>query len=166
MDNSLIELGQIVSTHGIQGELKILPWADGPEFLLNFKTFYINGKPYAVASSRTQKTCVLAKLEGIDTPEAATLLRGRTVCGDRNEVQLPKGTVYIKDLIGCAAIDEDGNEIGKVRDVLCMPSSDVYVIKGKHEYMIPAVKEFVKEINVEERFVRIHLIEGFETDEN
>ena len=166
MEQKFLEAGEIVSTHGIQGEVKILPWADGPEFLLDFKTFYLDGKPYAVRSARVHKTCVLAKLEGVDTPEQATLRRGRKVCIDRSNVQLPAGTVFIADLIGCRVLDDNGTEIGKIKDVLTMPSSDVYVIQGEHQYMIPSVKEFVKEINVAEGFVRVHLIEGMATDEN
>lgn len=166
MEKQFLEAGEIVSTHGIQGEVKILPWADSPEFLLKFKTLYLNEKPYEVVSSRVHKTCVLAKLKGIDTPEAATLLRGQRVCIDRSNVKLPKGTVFIADLLGCRVLDEDGKEIGIIKDVLTMPSSDVYVIKGEKNYMIPSVKEFVKEINVEEGFVRVHLIEGMETDAN
>lgn len=161
-----LEAGEIVSTHGIQGEVKILPWADGPEFLLDFDTYYISGKPHSVTASRVHKNCVLAKLEGIDTPEQATLLRGKRVSIDRSGVCLPEGTVFIADLLGCRVLDEDGSEIGLIKDVLTMPSSDVYVIEGEHSYMIPAVKEFVKEINVAERFVRVRLIEGMATDEN
>ena len=166
MDKRFLEAGEVVGTHGIQGEVKILPWADGPEFLLGFKTLYLNGKPYAVRSSRVHKTCVLAKLEGIDTPEQATLLRKQVVTVDRTGVKLPDGAVFIADLIGCRALDDDGNEFGKITDVLTMPSSDVYVIKGEKTYMIPAVKAFVREINVAEGFVRVHLIEGMATDEN
>lgn len=166
MEKQFLETGEVVSTHGIQGEIKILPWADSPEFLLDFKTLYLNGKPYSVLSSRVHKTCVLAKLQGIDTPEQATLLRGQVVSVDRSGLSLPEGTVFIADLIGCRVIDEEENEIGKVKDVLTMPSSDVYVIEGKKKYMIPAVKEFVREINVAEGFVRVHLIEGMATDEN
>ena len=166
MELQLLETGEIVSTHGIQGEVKILPWADGPEFLLDFDTFYLKGKPYEVLSSRVHKTCVLAKLKGIDTPEQATLLRGQVVSIDKNAVKLPAGTVFIADLIGCRALDDEGKEIGKIKDVLTMPSSDVYVIEGEHKYMIPSVKEFVKEINVAEGYIRVHLIEGMATDEN
>lgn len=166
MEKQFLETGEVVSTHGIQGEIKILPWADSPEFLLDFKTLYLNGKPYSVLSSRVHKTCVLAKLQGIDTPEQATLLRGQVVSVDRSGLSLPEGTVFIADLIGCRVIDEEENEIGKVKDVLTMPSSDVYVIEGKKKYMIPAVKEFVREINVAEGFVRVRLIEGMATDEN
>lgn len=166
MEQKFLEAGEVVSTHGIQGEIKILPWADAPEFLLQFDTFYLNGKSYEVVSSRVHKTCVLAKLKGVDTPEAATLLRAQRVSIDRESVRLPQGTVFIADLIGCAVLDDDGNEIGKIKDVLTMPSSDVYVIQGARSYMIPAVKEFVREIDVENRRVRVHLIEGMATDEN
>jgi 16S rRNA processing protein RimM len=164
MEKQFLEAGEIVSTHGIQGEVKILPWADSPEFLLSFRTLYLNGQPYTVQSSRVHKTCVLAKLQGVDNPEDATLLRGKVVSIDRSQVKLPKGTVFIADLIGCRVLDDAGAEIGKIKDVLTMPSSDVYVIHGEKDYMIPAVKEFVKEICVEEGFVRVHLIEGMETD--
>lgn len=166
MDKQFLETGEIVSTHGIQGEVKILPWADSPEFLLKFKTLYLDGKAYEVQSSRVHKTCVLAKLKGINTPEAATLLRGQVVTIDRSGLTLPKGTVFIADLIGCRVLDDNGTEIGKIKDVLTMPSSDVYVIEGEHKYMIPSVKEFVKEINVDEGFVRVHLIEGMAVDAN
>ena len=161
-----IETGEVVSTHGIQGEVKILPWADAPDFLLLFKTFYLNDVPYRVTAARVHKTCVLAKLSGVDTPEAASLLRGKTVSVDREGIRLPEGTVFIADLIGCRVLTEEGDEIGTIRDVLTMPSSDVYVIRGEKNYMIPAVKEFVREINVTERLVRVHLIEGMATDEN
>ena len=166
MEKQLLETGEIVSTHGIHGEVKILPWADTPDFLLQFETLYLNGKPYEVESSRVHKTCVLAKLRGIDTPEKAILLRGQTVSVDRAGLQLPEGTVFIADLIGCRVLDDDGAEIGKIMDVLTMPSSDVYVIEGEKRYMIPSVKEFIREINVAEGFVRVHLIEGMATDEN
>ena len=166
MDKRFLEAGEVVGTHGIQGEVKILPWADGPEFLLGFKTLYLNGKPYAVRSSRVHKTCVLAKLEGIDTPEQATLLRKQVVTVDRTGVKLPDGAVFIADLIGCRALDDDGSEFGKITDVLTMPSSDVYVVKGEKTYMIPAVKAFVREVNVAEGYVRVHLIEGMAIDEN
>lgn len=160
METQLLETGEIVSTHGIQGEVKILPWADGPDFLLDFDTFYLKGKPYEVLSSRVHKTCVLARLKGVDTPEQAALLRGQVVSIDRSQVSLPQGRVFIADLIGCRVLDEEDREIGKIQDVLTMPSSDVYVIQGEKRYMIPAVKEFVREINVQEGFVKVHLIEG------
>ena len=164
MQKQFLEAGEIVSTHGIQGEVKILPWADGPEFLLDFDTYYIKGKPQRVLSSRVHKTCVLAKLEGVETPEQASLLRGQVISIDRSSVSLPEGSVFIADLIGCKALDENDQELGTIRDVLTMPANDVYVVKGAKQYMIPAVKEFVREINVAAGYVRVHVIEGMATD--
>lgn len=159
-----LEAGEIVAAHGIQGEVKILPWADGPEFLLDFDTFYLGGKPVRVLSSRVHKTCVLARLAGVDTPEQAAALRGTVISVDRADTSLPEGTVFVADLIGCEALDEDGASLGKITQVLTLPANDVYVVKGARQYMIPAVKEFVREINVAEGYVRVHLIEGMATD--
>ena len=164
MEQQFLQAGEIVSTHGIQGEVKILPWADSPEFLLKFKTFYLSGKAYAVLSSRVHKTCVLAKLQGIDTPEAAVSLRGQTVYIDRSKVQLPKGTVFIADLLGCRVLDDEGAEIGTIKDVLQYPGNDVWIVRGKREYMIPSVAEFVKEVHIEEGYAVVQLIEGMAVD--
>ena len=109
---------------------------------------------------------VPVRVRGVDTPEQATLLRGQTVSIDRSGVCLPEGTVFIADLIGCRVVTEEGEEIGRIKDVLTMPSSDVYVIEGARSYMIPAVKEFVREIDTAAGVVRVHLIEGMATDEN
>lgn len=163
---TLLDTGEIVATHGIRGEIKILPWADSPDFLLEFSTFYIGGKPYRVEQARVQKTCVLAKLSGIDTVEQASALRGKPVQIEKEAAPLPEGAVFIADLIGCTAVDEDGIPFGEIRDVLTMPSSDVYVIRGEREYMVPAVKAFVKEIDLNARRVKIARIEGMATDEN
>lgn len=164
MERKILDAGQIVNCHGIQGEIKILPWADGPDFLLGFKTVYIGGKPFDVQRSRVQGNCVLMKLAGIDSIEQAMPLRNQVVRIDRTGVELEDGAVFIADLIGCRCLDDEGTEFGKIKDVLTTPANDVYVIEGAHSYMIPVVKEFVKEINVAEGYVRLHLIEGFQTD--
>ena len=165
MQKKFLEAGEIVGTHGIHGEVKILPWADSPDFLLNFDTYYIKGTPRRVLSARVHKTCVLAKLEGVETPEQASLLRRQVICIDREVISLPEGSVYIADLIDCRVLDEDGQELGTIYDVLSLPANDVYVVRGAgRQYMIPVVREFVREINVAEGYVRVHVIEGMATD--
>ncbi len=165
MQKKFLEAGEIVGTHGIHGEVKILPWADSPDFLLSFDTYYIKGTPRRVLSARVHKTCVLAKLEGVETPEQASLLRRQVICIDREVISLPEGSVYIADLIDCRVLDEDGQELGTIYDVLSLPANDVYVVRGaKRQYMIPVVREFVREINVAEGYVRVHVIEGMATD--
>ena len=81
-----LEAGQIVTTHGVHGEMKILPWADGPDFLLDFNRVRIDGKEYKVEMCRVQKTCNLMKLRGIDTMDSAQLLRGKIVEIYRDDV--------------------------------------------------------------------------------
>ena len=165
MRNRYLEAGEIVGTHGVRGEVKILPWADGPEFLTLFDVFYLDGTAYPVESCRVHKTMALARLQGVDTVEAAQALRGRVVRVDREGLELEEGTVFIADLMGLPVFAGD-EEIGKIADVLTMPGNDVYVVRGEHEYMIPAVGEFLEEVNVDEGFVRVKLIEGMRTDEN
>ena len=146
MKQLYLEAGQIVSTHGIRGEVKVLPWADGPEFLTLFDRVYLKGREYAVESARVQKTCVLLKLQGVDTVEAAQALRDTVVQVNREDVELEEGTYFIADLIGLRVLDGE-REVGAIREILTMPGNDVYVFQGEHTYMIPAVKEFLLETN-------------------
>lgn len=159
--NQYLEAGTIVSTHGVHGEVKILPWADGPEFLTLFDRVYLGGKEYAVTSSRVQKTCVLVKLQGVDTVEAAQALRNAVVWVNRADVELEEGTWFIADLVGLKVLCDD-RELGVVKEVLTLPGNDVFVVAGEKEYMIPHVREFVPEIDPEAGFIRVRLIEGME----
>ena len=161
----LLQTGKIVSTHGTRGEVKILPWADSPEFLLGFEQLYIDGEPYRVAHARVHGTCVLCQFSGIDDINAAMALRNKVVSIDRAEASLPDGAVFVADLIGLRVL-RGGREIGKIAEVLQPPANDVYVVRGEggREYMIPAVREFVEEVNVPAGFVRVRLIEGMATN--
>ena len=163
MRKQYLESGKIVSPHGLRGDVKILPWADDPEFLLLFDRVFIGRKEYAVEDSRVQKTCVLMKLEGIDDVDAAAKLRDQVISIDRDDVELEEGSLFIQDLLGLPVF-ADGVQIGKLVDIIQMPGNDVYQIKGEHEYMIPSVPEFVLERNIDEGFIRVKLIEGMQTD--
>ena len=165
MANQLLECGKIVNTHGIRGEVKIVPWCDSPEFLLQFDTLYLDGRPVNVLEARVHKGNVLARLEGVEDVNAAMVLKGRTVFIDRTGVELPEGRHFIADLIGLNVVDADSGEaLGVVADVLTPPAHEVYVVKGEHEYMIPAVDEFLAETNVEGGYIKVRLIEGMRTD--
>lgn len=164
MNKKMMEVGQIVNTHGIRGEIKIQPWCDSPEFLLDFDTYYIDSTPYRVTSSRVHKFCVLASLKGVDTVNAAMILKNKIISIDRSNVVLPEGKHFIADLIGLDIVDKaSGKTIGKLADVLSLPAQDVYVVRGEVEYMIPAVKEFVHETDLESGTITVTLIPGMET---
>ena len=158
-----LEAGEIVTTHGVRGEMKVLPWADGPDFLLDFRRVRIGEKEYVVEGCRIQKTCNLLKLKGIETVEEAQLLRGKTVEVYREDA--PKDMIFVAELLGMSVYADD-QEIGKVTDVLDYPGNKVYVVEGEHKYMIPAVKACVLSINIEEGTMQVKLIEGMRTDES
>lgn len=159
MRQKYLEAGEIVNTHGIKGEVKILPWCDGPEFLKAFKTLYIDGKSYKVEASRVHKTMLLCKLQGVDDVSVAQTYKGKTVKIDRDSAPIAEGRVFIADLIGLPVYAE-GEEIGKLTDVLTGPANDVYIVKGEKEYMIPAVSEFLEDVNVDGGYIKVKLLEG------
>ena len=163
MKEKLLPTGQIVNTHGLRGHVKVMPWADDPDDLLDFDRFFIDGKEYEVEHASRQKNMILLKLAGVDSIEDATLLRNKEIAISRDDIELEEGVVFIADLIGVPVL-ADGVEIGKITEVLTPPGNDVYVVKGQHEYMIPAVKEFIEELNPEAGFVKVRLIEGMQTD--
>ena len=156
----LQEIGKVAGTHGVRGELRVEPWCDSPAFLAGFTTVYLRGEARAVLSARQHKRFVLMKLDGVESVEAAQALRDSVLYIDRSGVALPEGRYFIKDLIGLAVFD-GGERIGTLYDVLTAPAHDVYVVRGGDgEHMIPAVPEFVKEIDLEQGIVRVALIEG------
>ena len=163
MKLQFLEAGEIVSTHGVRGEMKILPWTDGPDFLTEYDRVRINGRDYKVESCRVQKTCNLLKVAGIETMEEAQSLRGKTV--EIYRCDAPDDIIFAAELMG-VEVEANGEIIGKVSDVLDYPGNKVYVVKGAHEYMIPAVKEFVKSISLDENRRVVELIEGMRTDES
>lgn len=158
-----LEAGEIVTTHGVRGEMKVLPWADSPEFLMDFNRVRIGNTDYKVESCRVQKTCNLLKLMGIDTVEDAQLLRGKTVQVYREDAD--PDAIFVAELIGVEVV-ADGVQIGTIVDVLDYPGNKVYVVRGEHEYMIPAVKHFVLSTDMDAGIMQVRLIEGMRTDEN
>lgn len=152
-----LEAGQIVTTHGIRGEMKVLPWADGPEFLLEFNRVRIDGKDYEVEACRIQKNCNLLKLRGIDTMEAAQVMHGKTLEIYREDVD--GDIIFAAELIGMEVFCEN-KQIGTIADVLDYPGNKIYVVKGEKEYMIPAVKAFVLHTDMDNNRMQVRLIEG------
>ena len=162
MKLQFLEAGEIVTTHGVRGEMKVLPWADGPDFLTDFKRVRIGGTEYKVESCRIQKTCNLLKVKDVDTMEAAQALRGKTLEIYREDA--PADMIFVAELIGMTVVAGD-RAIGKISDVLDYPGNSVYVI-NKGEYMIPAVKEFILSTDIDKNEMQVKLIEGMRSDEN
>ena len=158
---AMIEAGRIVNTHGVQGEVKIEVWLDSPRFFRSFKHLYTDGQTeLTVTLSRTHKGFVIAKLEGVDDVNAAMALKGQRVWVRRSDAALPRGAFFLQDIIGARVVDESGREIGTLSEVMETPASNVYVVKGESEHLIPAVPEFILATDVEAGVITVHLIEG------
>ena len=166
MKQKYIEAGEIVTTHGIRGEVKVLPWLDYPEMLCEFERCRIDGKEVKIESCRVQKSCNLVKLSGIDTMEAAQAMRGKTVELYREDID--DEVIFAVELIG-VEVYSDGACIGKIIGVDDYPGNAVYIVgktEGKAEYMLPAVKEFILSTDLEKNEMHVKLIEGMRIDEN
>ena len=157
-----IEAGEIVNTHGVRGEVKVLTWLDDPEMLCEFHRCRIAGKEYTMEQVRVQKTCNLVKLSGIDTMEAAQAMRGKVIELYREDID--DEVIFAAELVGMEVYAE-GKLIGKIKEVLDYPGNSVYVVKGEYEYMIPAVKQFILSTDMDANRMQVKLIEGMRSDE-
>lgn len=158
-----IEAGEIVTTHGVRGEVKVLSWLDSPEMLCEFDRCRIEGKEYAMDAVRVQKTCNLVKLRGVDTMEDAQKLRGKTMELYREDIS--DELIFASELVD-VEVYADGACIGKIKEVLDYPGNSVYVVQGEREYLIPAVKEFILSTDLERNQMQVKLLKGMASDED
>ena len=163
MKQRIIDAGEIVTTHGVRGEVKVLCWLDDPEMLCEFDRCRIDGKEFEMQQVRVQKTCNLVKFQGIDTMEAAQAMRGKTIELYREDID--EEVIFAAELIGMEVYCED-KLIGKIKEVLDYPGNSVYVVKGEYEYMIPAVNQFILSTDMKGNRMEVKLIEGMRSDEN
>ena len=163
MKLQFIDAGEIVTTHGIRGEVKVMSWLDSPEDLCDFERCRIDGREYEIQTCRVQKTCNLVVLSGIDTMEKAQAMRGKTIELYREDID--DEVIFAAELIG-VEVYSNGAMLGTICDVLDYPGNMVYVVKGEYEYMIPAVKQFVLATDLDNNRMEVVVIEGMRSDEN
>lgn len=161
------EIGQIVNTSGLKGVIKIKPFTDDITKFNNLKTIYISVKKelkeFKIEQVRFSKNMVFLKLEGIDTIEEAENYRNLylKVKRDKDE-ELEEGSYYIVDILGCKVYTDEQKELGKVDDVFSTGSNDVYVVKDEvgKQILLPAIKEVIKNVDIEKKTIIVHLLEG------
>ena len=158
-----IEAGEIVTTHGVRGEVKVLSWLDSPEMLCEFDRCRIDGREYVMDTVRVQKTCNLVKLRGVDTMEDAQKLRGKTMELYREDIS--DELIFAAELVD-VEVFADGASIGRIKEVLDYPGNSVYVVQGEREYLIPAVKEFILSTDLERNQMQVKLLKGMASDED
>ena len=170
MEN-LLEIGKIVNTHGLRGEVKVVPWTDTPEDFETVESVFVKikreYKPLTVASVRYQKNNLIVKFKEYDNINDVEVFKGMTLYCDRDELgELPEGVYYIVDLIGLDVVTEDGNRVGVISDVFNTGANDIYDVKreGKKNLLLPVIDEVVKEIDMEKRQVTVNIMEGLDDE--
>ena len=163
-----VEIGIIINTFGIKGEVKVMPLTDEPADFSDFTRIYL-GRPgeeaieYSVRKARPHKKWVILRLEGVDSRDEAVKLRDLNIYVPRDDLAvLPNGTYLETDLEGMEVYTTNGELIGVISDILKTPANDVYQIRGEggRELLIPAIKDVIKDIDVESNKMVIEPIQG------
>ncbi|MCI8645748.1 MAG: 16S rRNA processing protein RimM [Firmicutes bacterium] len=158
-----ILIGKIVNVVGLKGELKVYCYTDKREQFEELEQIWLDEETYAIRNVRYQGNVVILKLEGINDRNAAEACRNKGVYIKESDLpQLPEDSYYVRDLVGLQAMDESGNVLGKVTDVIQSSSQDLYQIRmedGKN-ILLPAVKEFVLAIDMEGKTMTVRLPDG------
>lgn len=166
MDNFL-EVGQIVNSYGIKGELKVVPYTDDITRFDELKTIYIQIgkelKKYEIEGVKYHKNNVLMKLKGIDDINDTEQFRNCYLKIKREDaVKLPEDTYFIVDLIGIDVYEENGTSIGKIVDIFPTGSNDVYVVKDElgKQILLPAIGEVIKNVDISNKKMIVNIIKG------
>ena len=161
-----LEVGQIVNTFGIKGELKVTPFTDDINRFDDLEKVYVKTrreeKLYKVEGVRYHKNMVLLKLEGIENPEQGELLKNSYLEIDRADaIPLEEGQYFIVDLIGLDVYTDEGKLLGNVEDIYYTGANDIYVVKDElgKQVLLPGIKEVIKEVKLDDKII-VHLIPG------
>lgn len=161
-----LEIGQIVNTFGIKGMVKIRPFTDDIRRFDRLKKVYIkknNVEEYEIEEVKYHKDMVLIKFKGIENLEQANLLRNYYLLINRDEEEpLEEGRYYIVDMLGIEVYTDEGKKLGILDDIFNTGSNDVYVIKDElgKQILLPAIKEVIKQVDIENKKMIVHLIPG------
>ena len=165
----LLEVGKIVNTHGLRGEVKVVPWTDYPEQFEDIEYAYVKTKDdyerLTLSGVKYQKGNIIVRFKEITDINDAEKYKNRVLYAERDMLgELPDGVYYIADLIGLTVVTDDGREIGKISDVINTGASDIYEVKreGMKNLLIPVTDETVLNVDIDGGSVTVHLIDGLE----
>lgn len=166
MEQLYLEIGKIVNTHGLRGDVKVVPWADYPEIFEEINFLYTKDEQrFLIKNVKYQKENVILKLEGINSIEEAERFKNTTLYARRDTMpDLEADTYFVADLINLSVFDQNDNLVGKISEVFTAGGADVYTIKreGKKDLLVPAIKENIIKIDIPNGVVKINIPEGLE----
>ncbi|MFA9381268.1 MAG: ribosome maturation factor RimM [Acetanaerobacterium sp.] len=164
MKKQFLECGEVVTNHGIHGEVRVYPWCDQAEILASLSQVYLKKgeQLLTVERARMHKNIVIMKFAGYDTLESAATLRRKTLYLNREDMPLAKDEYFVQDLIGSKVVDVDtAEEYGVLTDVLQTGANDVYVVKSEEaERLVPAIEQVIIETDVDAGLIRIRPLPG------
>jgi 16S rRNA processing protein RimM len=161
--NDFLAVGVIINAHGLHGELKVFPLTDDIRRFRKLEKVFIDGTEKKVVWCKLQADRVILKIEGIDSIEEAQKYFKKYLEVKREDaIELSEGSYFIADLIGCVVFDTGGRNLGAISDVIKTGSNDVYWIKEGKELLIPALKDIVLEVDVENKKIVIKPVESWQ----
>lgn len=166
-NNELIVIGKVLGTHGIRGQLLVIPYSGDAASITSHRTLLFRSpdgtcQTYAIAGAAEHKKRILLTLQGLGDIDRVLPLVGSELCIPRDQLpRLPDGEYYWCDLLGLAVVSDQGEQLGELVDIMPTGSNDVYVVKSdRGEYLIPATEDVVREIDLEQRTMVVTPLDG------
>ncbi|HCA79144.1 MAG TPA: 16S rRNA processing protein RimM [Bacteroidetes bacterium] len=163
----MIAVGKISKSIGLKGEVRVTLLTDSPGRFRTLKSVWIGSEEgtamrFKIQSVRVSPAAVVMQVEKVQTRTAADALRGQFVfVADKDQVKPKKGSYFIHEIVGMMVVDEAGAEIGTVEEVMQLPAHDVWVVtSGEMEFLIPAIKEVIRSVDIGRKTVVIRPMEG------
>lgn len=162
----LLEVGKIINTHGLRGEVKVIPWTDTPDVFEDLETLYLkNNDVLTISLVKYQKNNLIVKFKELGDINEAEKLKNQVLYAERSALgELPDGVYYIADLIGLSVRKETGEEVGKIKDVLQTGANDIYVVarEGAKDLLVPVIPNVVLSVDIDGGEVTVSLPDGLE----
>ncbi len=163
----LLEVGKIVNTHGLRGEVKVVPWTDTPDVFEDLSEVYAKRKSGTVKLTlqgvKYQKNNIIARFAELSSIEEAEPFKNCILAAERSQLgPLEDGAYYVADLIGLTVKTEDGTELGAISDVFQTGANDVYEVRrlGQKNLLLPVIPDVVLRVDLGEKTVTVKLMEG------
>lgn len=158
-----IKLGKITAPQGIKGEVRVYPYTDELTRFSEIEAVLLDGQKRKIQNARYMKNMAVLKLEGVDDRNMAESLRNKELLLAKEDLwEQPEDTYFIDDLVGCDVVSEDGAPVGTLKNIISRPAQDLYEIERADgsTFLLPAVKEFIKNVDLDNKTITIHLING------
>ncbi len=158
-----VKLGKITAPQGIKGEVRVYPYTDELTRFSQIEAVLLQGRRLKIEKVRYMKNMAVLKLEGIDDRNGAESVRNQELLLAREDLwKQPEDTYFVDDILGSSVLTEEGTAVGTLKKIHSRPAQDLYEIEREDgtSFLLPAVKEFVKAVDPQNKTITVHLIEG------